>query len=663
MENVYATELHHFISEYFKNLGCTLRIIDEDYFQVKYPDGSSTLYTYKPRVASENRSVHLIARGSKALLAIMKDCLEKSMLSQVQVCYTEQSVRDSVGPKTCCNLCPFYVVCEEKTGCCDLCSYYKVCNSHLVNAEFNRLGEVLETKKVAFFAFVFLVNISSDYAVHLKTQLRMLVLLNYPNGTMYDEDVVVLKMDNLDFGAPEIINPISRKEWDALFQKARDAVEDKLEPYMSLFRYHTATPLEQKIKSIVSKYTQEYADNFTSLPAEKLERLQTEALTYCEREFRLFAVNCDCNLENAFVLNTTIDKRDLVYRDKEDHEIHVEGKILLNKVEISCSQCGLDIDKGYVCPQGHVYCQSCADICSSCHRLICHLCDEDMDTCQTCGETICKACTRTCDRCGAISCPDHQFVCHACKKSVCLDCIEVCTVCRETFCLEHIGKCYQCSNALCAEHQNTCSVCGKVLCPNHTILCSVCGIPLCQDHVYSSISGAAACKEHITSCSQCLRTFTVQEVTPCTRCGIHTCEEHTYLCTSCHMPYCMEHISLCPGCGKYYCQCTPFRSCKFCGIEYCPSCLDTHGVCKGCNSIKKTVLDEAVTRQLKSHDPSWDQYKTYRKGQSGNMTILLAGSPAKARMAVIHPQKGVVADKNVKLLDFIKLVWLKGGQK
>ncbi len=654
-ESVYLTPLHNFINEYFKALGSSIRIIDEDYFQVIHQDGTIDTYTYKPRISSENRSVILLAKGSRALVDIIKKCRNESMMSQVKISYTNESVRESIGPNECCNLCPYHGMCEDKTVCCDFCSYYRICNSHFQNASFDKLGALKESIPVTLIAYIFLVTISNDFSIHLKSQIRMVIFLNYPDGEIYG-DIMAKQLDNLDF--QPVDNPVSIDDqvWKELNQKAQKALRQKLDPYINIFHYQSEAPLHQKVTSILSKYSDEYINNFTSLSASKLEKLQTDALAYCEREFRGFAVNCECSLENAFIIHTTADKRELIFKNQLN-SVAIDAEILLNKVIIPCSQCGLDIDKGYLCFNGHIYCSSCADVCTSCKELVCQLCDEEIDTCQTCGETICMECSNSCEECESISCKDHHFFCAVCEKSLCFDCINLCSICSKPLCSEHIGSCCECGQQLCVEHQITCRICNNIVCPLHEITCSVCGISLCSNHAFHSASKMAyVCEKHLAECVTCHRKFSVSEVSVCSACNAPLCPEHTVLCNSCKKFFCSSHIHSCPICGKQYCDCTTFDLCKYCTIGYCTSCLDINGVCSGCRTLKHDIPDPNTIRLLSEHNTSWEKYKRYRMGKSGSMTIVLAQSFTNPRIAVIHPKNGVIVDRKIKLLDYLKLL-------
>lgn len=657
-DSVYLTSLHKFISEYFISQGAEIRILNEDFFQVNFSDGKTQTYTYKPRIASENRSVELLAKGSRALKSIMDKCRNESMLAQAEVRYTAESVEQSVSENTCCNLCPYFQVCEDKRCCCDFCGYYKVCNSYIQNASFDKLGLLKESSPVTFLAYVFLATISNDYNLHLKTQLRVMVLLSYPDGEVFD-DIVVKKLEQLEFDPA--INPvqIEEHEWEKFNQKAKEALRIKLNPYLNMFRYQSENPLQEKVTSILNKYSEEYSQNFTSFSSNKLEKLQDVALAYCERELRGFAVNCECRMENAFVIHTAIDKRELIFKVNDMH-VSLDGEIFLNKVAIHCSQCGLEIDKGYLCNNGHVLCSSCSDICTDCEKLICPLCDEEAELCEVCGETVCKNCASSCSSCDSITCDDHHFPCKKCGKDLCFDCIELCSVCSAPYCPEHINYCSQCEKALCEEHTITCDTCGIPLCPEHTRTCDVCNVALCDEHAFLSSTGSVfTCKEHLTSCTTCNKAFSVSEVSTCTQCGTHICSEHRVLCSQCGKSFCTGHVTICPGCGKAYCSCTAFRSCIYCGVEYCPSCLDSRNTCTGCQSLKRARPDSSVIELLSARDLAWGKYKNFYTGDSGQITVILASSFINPRIAVIHKDRGIIADKKIKWLDYVKLISLR----
>ena len=202
MGQVYNSELHKFVKGYFNSHNANIVEQQDNFFVVEFPGGSRKTYTYVARVAAENKDINLLAKGSKALNDMIKDCTSIAAFSEVFVSYNTESVASSLNYKNCCDLCPFFTICEHKDRCCDFCTYYKACNTKLLNADFLRLESVKESKPLKIICFIFLVELSNDYSLSQKVEKLVSVLIDTESGKAIGnvrlDDLISLDMKSAD---------------------------------------------------------------------------------------------------------------------------------------------------------------------------------------------------------------------------------------------------------------------------------------------------------------------------------------------------------------------------------------------------------------------------------------------------------------------------------
>lgn len=623
MKDLYDSELHQFVEMYFKATGATIIETHPEYFVVVLANGATARYTYLPRIASENKEIKLLAKGSKELRAMVQDCSSRAAVSEVKASYSAESVLSVLRRKKCCDLCPFVTICDREDGCCDFCYNYKNCNTSIENADFKGLNEIKDSTPVNAIGFIFHVELSNDYSLSQKIQKSLTILIDLETGETINNilarDLTQLKLE--PWTDSSCLDP---QTYAGYLKTAREGAEEMLKEQLDVFKREIEGPLQDKIVAITTKFEEDYAENYAKSTLEQLEQLQSEAVTLCEREIRGYTLNCSYHLKNAIIFHTTEDVRNMTFTLKTTgKEVEIPGNFFLGRVDIPCSDCGSEIDTGVICDAGHVLCKNCMESCTSCHKVICNQCDHESFVCSTCGETTCTDCVQKCSSCGAVVCPSHAYACVTCGNIYCIDCYEVCNVCGDNICKEHIQYCSHCNEPVCSQHSHNCSTCGQLFCDDHIDKCSICGSLLCEDHSHTSAySGNILCQDHIATCAVCSDTFAANEIKSCSKCEDALCPSHYKQCSKCHSIYCSKHINHCRGCGSEICDCTPFQKCSLCGEEFCPDCLNAKGHCKACASLTSISSTDSLVSRAADAMPVISKFKSFYIGKSKELLVL-----------------------------------------
>lgn len=625
MNSIYNSELHKFVEGYFNVLGASIEEIYNDSFIVLFPDGKRERYTYIPRVAGENKDVKLLAKGSRSLREFVQQCTLKAAFSSVKVSYSTHSTALALRQKSCCDLCPFITICQNTGTCCDFCNNFKNCNTRIENAEFSHLGETIETKPLDIICFIFTVELSNDYSLSQKIEKNITVLIdlntNQILGSVLAKDLVNLDMEPMER------NPLLNSDsYPGYLKIARQEAENVLKEQLDVFKKEIEGPLKDKITAIINKFEEDYVENYTKTTIENLELMQADALKLCEREIRGYTINSSFHLKNVIVLKCSRDVREMIFKLKQDQkELSVRGEIFLSRIDIKCSQCGIEIDKGVLCENGHVLCRNCSEICCICGKINCNMCDNETYLCATCGEPVCSNCSVKCSSCNIVLCSNHGYKCNVCNNLYCLDCHEICNICDTNICNTHVARCSECDEPACPDHTNQCSICQKAFCEDHTNICVICESKLCEEHSnFSAYSNRTTCDSHKAFCSVCEDIFAIDEVKNCTQCNDQLCPAHVKYCSKCGKVYCSKHINHCRGCGSDVCSCTSFTRCKLCGEEFCSHCVDSKGYCTACSSITRIEIEHNLVRLAIQALPALEKYNKFFLGKSREITVLYA---------------------------------------
>ncbi|HHV60357.1 MAG TPA: hypothetical protein GXX49_08775 [Clostridiaceae bacterium] len=655
MNSIYNSTLHKFVEIYLKLTGGKILEINDDFFVVLLADGTKVFYTYSPRIAAENKEMTLIAKGSKLLQKMIRECSLKSAFSEVAVKNTERSIKSALEKKCCCDLCPFSTVCENHDECCYYCHYYKNCNTNIENAEFIGTKTIKKTEEANLILFMFLVEISNDYSLSQKVSKTVPVLIDLETGEVID-DLLVNDIDSLDLANCEESIMIDNGNYVKILNNARKVASKIVSRHLEVFRKNIEDVLGGKITSIISKFEEEYVDTYTTSTLEQLQEMQEEALKLCEREIRGYTINCDYHLKSVNILHAKRDIRDIIVRHNHTgKELLVEADVLLSKVDIKCSQCGMEIDRAVICENGHVLCRNCMEVCSICNKVICDVCEGESYVCSTCGEIVCEDCYVKCSKCDSLQCKSHIYECAVCGEKLCVDCYEICKECDESLCKDHFVYCGNCGDPVCLEHASKCSICGRLFCHEHTEKCQVCNEFICdEDTNYSAYSGRAVCGRHLVKCEVCEDNFAEDEIKECTVCKEKLCPNHIKTCNKCSRVYCSSHVNYCRSCGKEYCECTSFVKCKFCGEDYCDNCIDKNGYCKTCSELEPVTGKDPELDSIFKYVPELGNYKKFYLGKSEEIRVLYAKGFFRNLLVVYNNSGAVLSTREVSFLENLK---------
>ncbi len=657
----YKTTLHQFVEEFYRIKDAKLDIIDENYFNVSFSDGRILRYTYNPKIANVNKEVKLLAKGTKALNELIEEAAVKGAYSNVDIEYTKQSVAESFKEKKCCGLCQYSNLCESKDTCCDFCHYYRDCNTRIINAEFKELGIITQQTPINAICFIFKVEINNDYSLGDGLHKRIMININMDTGEVLPE-LIVNGLETLQMR--EDIEPkgISDKDYYLYYKQARDIVQEMVIPQMELFKHQMQEPLMEKIEAIIEKHYIEYLDTYTKTKPEESDEMQSQAVRLCERELQGYAVNVTFNLENVFIYKTNKDIRNLIFsfKNKEiSKNVEIQVELFLHKVNISCTHCGIEIDKGYICSNEHVLCTKCSTKCEICETVLCDSCGDEGISCSTCGSLVCPECTVICEKCGIEVCNDHAYSCSVCGKKLCIDCYELCTECATVLCSEHVNNCEICEVPICEDHLYKCEVCGKGHCIEHVFKCEMCENDKgyrCQEHIVeSSFSAKHFCGNHIGTCSICKRVLGKNEINLCSICSTNMCPEHSYKSSGCGKHYCKQHIIQCEACGKLYCSCTEFDECIICGQSYCEGCVNEKGICKICNALKEIKSENTILKKAKELDERLNKYTRFYFSKSDNRLVIYAHKLMEDYVVVFDINDSIIYSKRILINERLKL--------
>lgn len=635
--------------------GATIIEMNDDFFVAQLADGTKDFYTYLPRIAAENKEIKLIAKGSKWLQSIIKECNLKSAFSEVEVRNTDRSIECALSQKKCCDLCPFSIVCESHDKCCHFCYYYKKCNTNLENTEFMGTGDIKKTENVDLMLFVFFVEISNDYSLSQKVSKTVTVLMNVETGEVID-NLPVSDINSLDFVECEKSNVINSDNYPQILRTARKEASKTVAKHLEIFRKNIEDVLGDKISSIISKFEEEYIDNYTTSTLTQLQDIQEEGLKLCEREVRGYTINCDYHLKSVSIFHAKKDIRDIILKHKQSgKDLKVEAEVFLTRVDLKCSQCGMEIDKGVLCEDGHVLCRNCMEVCSICEHVICDVCDNESYVCATCGDLVCDNCSVKCSECDSLQCMSHIYKCDVCGKMLCVDCYEICKECGKNVCKEHYIYCEHCGEPVCLEHADKCNACGKYFCMEHIEKCQVCNESICdEDTYYSAYSGRAVCEKHLLKCDICGDLFASDEIKECSECNEKLCPNHVKTCSKCSEVFCSTHVNYCMSCGKEYCDCTTFVKCKFCGEEYCESCVDENGYCKTCAELELLSAASLELENIFKQVPELVGYKKFYLGKSKEIRTLYARSLFRNLLVVYNADGIILSTREVSFMENLK---------
>lgn len=655
MNKIYKSNLHKFVEEYFKLTGVDIIEKQKEYFVVSPDKNKKDFYTYLPRIAAENKEIKLLAKGSKWLREMIKECSFNSAFSEAYVPNTEKTIRNALKQKKCCDLCPFGTVCEGHDTCCDLCYFYKKCNTWIENAYYLRTEKIKESSTVDIACFIFFVEISNDYSLSQKISKTVPVLFNLETGEIID-NLLVNDIEALDFIECKKTDMINKKNYPVYLKKARAEAAKTVQKQLEVFRKNIEDVLGEKIDSIVNKFEEEYVDNYTTSTLKELQQMQEEGLRLCEREISGYTINCDYHLKNVSIFHAKKEIRDLVFKhEKTGKDIVVEGEVFLTRVDLKCSQCGMEIDTGVLCSNGHILCRNCKEVCADCRKVLCDICGRESYVCSTCGNIICNDCSVKCARCGSLQCKAHAYICDVCGKRFCIDCYEVCKVCGKNICMDHVTYCKQCGEPVCPQHAHKCSVCGENFCSDHIEKCDVCGELICDNHTnYSAFSGRIVCEEHYVQCDVCGDKFASDEIRECSECEEKLCPNHIRKCKKCGKIYCSRHVNYCRSCGNEYCSCTSFVKCKFCGEEYCENCINSNGYCKACEELVYVEKEDSIICEVSDKLPGILDYNKFYIGKSKDIRVLYAKKLLKYYMVVFNKEGEILKNKDISLMDNIR---------
>lgn len=292
-----------------------------------------------------------------------------------------------------------------------------------------------------------------------------------------------------------------------------------------------------------------------------------------------------------------------------------------------CHVCQAEMTQVVLDRNGHLICDGCLQQCDSCQDILCTTCG--VAACPVCGQQNCDTCGRLCWACGERACAIHGSLCPICGDEVCHACQEVCSHCDVRQCRSHLridqvklqagetayicGACaLRCPG--CEQYSaeiGACSASGQRFCQSCLISCTTCqrtvgpgfyavidDVPYC----HSCLTECPSCQSWtrvVKPCNRCQRSYCGACGGTCDLCRQGFCPDHSYHYGTCNHVVCQTHVAhcnhcqtdLCPLCHtvcaiceRYHCT-THEATCRQCGRLYCQSCVDASGFCVTCTEL------------------------------------------------------------------------------
>ena len=334
----------------------------------------------------------------------------------------------------------------------------------------------------------------------------------------------------------------------------------------------------------------------------------------------------------------------------------------------ACHACGEEMTAISLDRNGHLTCDKCAQLCSSCQEIVCASCG--VEPCPVCGQSNCAACGVTCWACGGRACADHSSRCPRCGDVVCHACQSECSHCGVRQCRSHLyadcvaGKdgavdliCAECAVRCpnCSQftaQTGLCSASGQRFCRNCLATCAGCGQLFGPGYYQvSPVDRRAYCQSCARECPSCGKIGPV--AAHCAACGREGCPACMARCSVCHEPFCAKHRVWIETCNHVVCaahvgQCAigrepvclacnapcaicarPYcgehtRTCVQCGQEYCSECVRGSGLCDTCAHVTKhgePAMIQGAPWAAKGDVAKLVPYYTWRQASNDRYTI------------------------------------------
>ena len=426
MSDEAGREIRGFIRAYIQAKQGAIAGDEENVFTVTYlGEELPCEYTYNPTIARE-KGVLLLTAGSPAFQHILKDCLEKGALSQIQV--KPKETAEALIKKYYqdadyeCPNCHITSLGEESVS---ICTKQEACHHTINNGKIASI-DVGKSEPQKYFLFYYATTFSSK--LRPKNEELIAVLLDADGRVVegFDEENL-LGNDALDLA------DVKGKLKPELFEKLKAAADKKLaailQELVMLYDLPLAKEKRAKIRSFERRLRRERREQVISKKHDfdyvKWQR-NYEALLKREEESCITSVSA--RLTNLLVINTAKVK----FQINLDNKAAIPGSFIMGitkPLEVVCPICHGVFTEGYATKDGQYVCPNCTR--------------QSIDTSKIYSK---KANLALDEKLNEYLERDGGFVCSVCGK-------------KHSKLLE--VKCSHDNSSVCIYHYDTCDVCGK----------------------------------------------------------------------------------------------------------------------------------------------------------------------------------------------------------
>lgn len=421
-----GNEIRRFIRVYVQSKQGSIDGDEDQVFRVTYPsEVSPREYTYDPAIARE-KGVSLLTAGSPAFQYILKDCLEKGALSQIQVkpketieALIKSYYRDAAYECPSCHQTVFgqehVFICVKQEAC-----HHTINNGKIVSID------VGKSEPQKYFLFYYAATFSSK--LRPKNEELIAILLDEEGRIVEGFDEANL----LGNEALELADAKGKLKLE-LFEKLKAAADKKLaailQELVMLYDLPLAKEKRAKIRSFERRLRRERREQVISKKHDfdymKWQR-NFEALMKREAESCITSVST--RFTNLLVINTAKVK----FQVNLDNKAVIPGSFVMGitkPLEAVCPICHGAFTEGYATQDGLYVCPNCTR--------------QSIDT----GKFYSKKANLALDEeLNEYFEREGGFVCSVCGK-------------KHSKLLE--VKCSHDNSSVCIYHYDTCDVCGK----------------------------------------------------------------------------------------------------------------------------------------------------------------------------------------------------------
>ncbi len=420
------TNISQFIKAYVKSKNATLTEQSPKTFTVIYPEQETPVeYTYDPVIAREKNSL-FVAPGSPVFQQILKECLEKGIVSQINITpkgsfegVLKRHFKDTTFDCPDCSK----VTLENTTVA--LCQKPEPCYHQINNA---KIETVTVTKKepLRLFQFYYLAIFQNK----LRARSEELITITVNEKGEVFEGAKDLLADNM-FEIKDSKFRLKPGVFEELKASADKTLERLLREKVTLFDLPLQKDKKSKLKSFDKRIRRARLEQLIQNKADyDMQTWQANYQTLMEREEEALTTHITLKFVNLLLINTF----KINFKVNLNNKAAIPASITLGidaTPEVSCPICKNTIIKG-TATQDSLY------VCNNCTR-------QSMDTDKIYSK---KAALKLDETLNEYIEQNEGFVCSVCGK-------------RHSKLLEF--KCSHDKSSVCIFHYDLCDVCGQVV--------------------------------------------------------------------------------------------------------------------------------------------------------------------------------------------------------